>query len=1284
MLRKTLVLFLVLSSPFLFSQAFITRWVTDNPGVSENNQIKIPTHPDETYNYTVDWGDGTFDSNVTGDIIHTYITPGIYRVSITGVFPRIYFNGFSNPNANDLLKILSVNQWGEIQWSSFESAFEGCSNLDVEANDTPDLSNVQSLRRMFTNCESLTGTIAFNNWNTANVNDMNAMFANCTEFNQDIGNWNVSQVGNLQSMFDGASSFDQNIGDWDVSNVTDMSAMFWEASTFNQFIGNWNVSQVTDMSAMFLGAISFDQDISNWNVENVIKMSLMFSGAVEFDQPIGTWNMSNVSNINSMFSDATLFNQNLENWDVSNVTEMINTFFGAINFNQPIGNWDVSNVQSLRGMFGNAESFDQSLSDWDVSNVTDMSFLFFQANSFNQPINNWDVSNVLDMNRMFSQASNFNQPLDNWDTSNVIDTSYMFENASFFDQAIGGWDVSNVLNMESMFSNTANFNQNIELWEVSNVTNMQNMFRNASAFNQPINSWNISNVNNLSGMLAGASLFNQSLDNWDVSSVTDMSFLFRAATSFDQDLGNWDISLVGSMIDMFRFAGLSQENYDNTLIGWAVLPTLQNNVQFNAGTSVYCSGESARSKLINDLGWSITDAGKANCPFITTWKTDNPGTSADNQITIPTFAGEIYNYTVDWGDGTIDTNVTGDITHTYNTPGTYEVAITGDFPRLYFNYFPEDETKDYEKIVSVDQWGTIQWASMDNAFARCANMDVSATDIPDLSLVNDMTYMFRGCSSLVGNGSFNRWNVSNVTSMFGVFIDTPLFNQAIGNWNMSGVTDIGAMFLGASAFNQDVGSWDVSSVTRMVNVFSGASSFNQDIGSWGVSKVDDMGYMFRGADSFNQDISGWDVSNVVRMIGMFLSNDGFNQPLNSWDVSRVEDMAVMFSGATTFNQDLSGWDVSNVFDMDSMFLNANAFDQDIGSWDISSVTNMTTMLFGVTLSIENYDSLLMGWSDLPNLQPNVTFDAGNSQYCEAGDARQFIIDIYDWTITDGGETPLCNEDNDADGVSDHKDNCLNSLAGATVDENGCDIIPNDAIRILVLTPSCPGGSDGAVEIVMDISGYLLDIAIEGDEGSNQFEDVPSGTDFVVNDLAIGSYTVTLSIPEILFEQTYGITVNELGAVSGKRQALDVGKRTASYTVSGSKHYTVSVNGDTTTFQYATTGEQTIILENLSGQNEIVISGESDCQGKITDSFFLGTSISVFPTITSDAFRVITEYEVLDVGIYSLSGRLVQAQQRLEASLQNNEVDISTLPAGVYLVKMIATGSEERTIKIVKR
>ncbi|TYA72670.1 PKD domain-containing protein, partial [Seonamhaeicola marinus] len=73
--------------------------------------------------------------------------------------------------------------------------------------------------------------------------------------------------------------------------------------------------------------------------------------------------------------------------------------------------------------------------------------------------------------------------------------------------------------------------------------------------------------------------------------------------------------------------------------------------------------------------------------FRSIWNTNNieSGSSANNQITVPTNPAYTYNYTVNWGDGNTDVGVTGNITHNYATAGTYTVEISGTFPSIYFN-----------------------------------------------------------------------------------------------------------------------------------------------------------------------------------------------------------------------------------------------------------------------------------------------------------------------------------------------------------------------------------------------------------------------------------------------------------------------------------------------------------------------------------------------------------------------------------------------------------------------
>jgi surface protein len=266
-------------------------------------------------------------------------------------------------------------------------------------------------------------------------------------------------------------------------------------------------------------------------------------------------------------------------------------------------------------------------------------------------------------------------------------------------------------------------------------------------------------------------------------------------------------------------------------------------------------------------------------------------------------------------------------------------------------------------------------------------------------------------------GPMPDWDVSKVTSMTAAFYDKDEFNGDISSWDVGNVTDMSSMFSAdnyvfETAFNQDIGGWDVSNVTNMTFMFGRSSSFNQDIGDWDVGNVLVMSYMFLRATSFNQDIGRWNTANVKEMRSMFTSATSFNQDISAWDVGNVTNMMSMFgdvsgpspipyTGATSFNQDLSAWDVSNVTVMLFMFNEASSFNQNIGAWNVSKVTNMSQMLNFSGLSKDNYDSILIEWSE-QDVQSNVPFGVRDVNYCNGEEARQKLIDDFGWIITDGG------------------------------------------------------------------------------------------------------------------------------------------------------------------------------------------------------------------------------------------------------------------------------------------
>ena len=310
-------------------------------------------------------------------------------------------------------------------------------------------------------------------------------------------------------------------------------------------------------------------------------------------------------------------------------------------------------------------------------------------------------------------------------------------------------------------------------------------------------------------------------------------------------------------------------------------------LELNGGTITNIALTSATLTLatpgaINSLG-DNKNIIIATIPFITTWKTDNVGTSAANQITLPLVIAGTYNFIVDWGDNsqsTITAWNSVDTTHTYLAPGTYTVTMTGTFTHFIFAGIG-----DKLKILDITHWGNNHWATMADAFHGCSNLQITATDNPDLSGVTDMHRMFH--SAILFNGNIGAWNTSTITNMQGMFVNNTSFNQNIGSWNTSSVTNMVGMFTNASAFNQNIGSWNTAAVTNLTNLFYGATAFNQNIRNWNTSSATAMDSMFYNATNFNQNIGIWNTSSVISMGNMFSGASNFNQDLSEWNVTSV-------------------------------------------------------------------------------------------------------------------------------------------------------------------------------------------------------------------------------------------------------------------------------------------------------------------------------------------------------------------------------------------------------------
>ncbi|NAS14464.1 BspA family leucine-rich repeat surface protein, partial [Poritiphilus flavus] len=937
---------------FLSENLFLTTWDTTKSGSSNSNSITIPA----TGTYHVDLGnDGTFELlNQTGTTtidVTTYDNPttsskftaGQIQVAIQSAsanpMTRIHFN-----NGGDRRKLLSVDQWGSgITWSTMEGAFHGCLNMEVKATDAPDLSGLTNLSKMFHNCSSLKGTTGLSGWNVATVTDMSRMFYLARTFNADIGSWDVSKVTDMSEMFTGSSSFTgtASLSNWNVSSVTDMSYMFAAASVFNADIGSWDTRSVTDMSWMFRFASAFDQDLSTWNV--------------------------------------------------SGVTNMLNMFRATDVFDQDLSAWDTGSVSNMSGMFAYTKAFNGDISSWNTSGVNDMSGMFFQATVFNRDISSWITGSVTNMNSMFRDASAFNQNISSWNTSSVINMGYMFYGASAFNADIGLWNTSQVTDMWSTFSGATTFDQDLGSWDLEKVTNGTAMLNNSGlsvdSWDNTLIGWHGQGFTNTvtigaSGLVyckATAERAALTLNITGDSGETAKPTARCKATELQLD-SNGTATLNAALVDDGSSdtcgdvsLGLSKTSFTTADIGTNSVTLTVTDPNGNTET---CSA------TVTVVDFST---------FITTWDTTKSGTSNSNSITIPA----VGTYDVDLGNdgsyelldqtGTITVDVT---THSY-TAGEIQLAFrdavsgNGTLTGIQFN-----NTGDKDKLLSVDQWGSILWSTMADAFHGCSNLEVLASDVPDLSAVTNMSNMFAYASTF--NADISSWNTSGVTDMGSMFKGASAFNKNIGSWIVSGVTDMADMFNGASAFNGNIGSWLVSSVTDMAGMFNGASAFNQDIGSWNTSSATNMDSMFYSASAFNKNIGSWNVSGVIDMADMFNGASAFNGNIGSWLVSGVTDMAGMFNGASGFDQDIGSWNTTEVTNMLSMFKDATAFNQDLGDWDLGKLTDGGGMLDNSGLSVANWDATLIGWES-QDFTNTPAIGASGLIYCTATAERAVLI-----------------------------------------------------------------------------------------------------------------------------------------------------------------------------------------------------------------------------------------------------------------------------------------------------
>ena len=301
------------------------------------------------------------------------------------------------------LTSLGLSNFDTSQVTDMGGMFSGCSSLttlDLSSFDTSQVTNMGGKSRLFSNqvqkrgagmfegCTNLIQIKFGNNFDTANVINMDSMFCECSSLlSLDLSFFNTSNVSDMSLMFDNCSSLQQlNISSFVLNSVIDIGGMFSYCSSLTNIdLSHFDTSKVTNMNSMFSGCRSLTNiDVSNFNTSQVTDMGRIFSEC------------------------SSLVSLDLSNFDTSQVTDMLWMFHSCSNLTSlNISTFDTSQVTVMHGMFDGCSSLTTlDLSSFDTSQVTDMRFMFENCTNLTNLDMRNATFNATGYSRMFTYVAN--------------------------------------------------------------------------------------------------------------------------------------------------------------------------------------------------------------------------------------------------------------------------------------------------------------------------------------------------------------------------------------------------------------------------------------------------------------------------------------------------------------------------------------------------------------------------------------------------------------------------------------------------------------------------------------------------------------------------------------------------------------------------------------------------------------------------------------------------------------------------------------------------------------
>ena len=362
-------------------------------------------------------------------------------------------------------------------------------------------------------------------------------------------------------------------------------------------------------------------------------------------------------------------------------------------------------------------------------------------------------------------------------------------------------------------------------------------------------------------------------------------------------------------------------------------------------------------------------------------------------------------YTVDWGDGTIDSGIVSNVqaNHTYNY-ATIAASVVGEFKPVVVTVTTSGGNITTFNLQRKNPLNTpsaasrINWLDIAINASAMTTLAISAgppvvrlSKLQQVKIYNNsvtnMSSMFHSCRSLQSVYLFNTASATNMTAMFqncSVLQSIPLFNT-------SAVTTMGVMFANCSSL-QTVPLFNTSAVTNMSGMFGNCYSL-QSIPLFNTASVQFMGGMFNSCYSL-QSVPLFNTGLVQDMYTMFQDCHSL-QSVPLFNTVSVGDMSFMFDNCYCL-QSVPLFNTVNVLDMTNMFYTCRSL-KTVPLFNTSQVNNMSSMFLNcealesvplfVTTSLMFMTSMFLGCVSLQSIPlfniATVTFMSNAFEGCSS-------------------------------------------------------------------------------------------------------------------------------------------------------------------------------------------------------------------------------------------------------------------------------------------------------------